>query len=120
LTIDGQSASGFTGITSQTHGTGSAQAVSVDAGTLSIANSGEISGNTFGMGTGGDLTVRVRKALSLSTGGQITTDSENPNSGNAGRITVSAGSLSITTDGLISSGTFGAGSAGDVMLRVAG
>jgi filamentous hemagglutinin family protein len=178
LTIDGQSASGFTGITSQTHGTGSAQAVSVDAGTLSIANTGEISGatfgagrgsdvsvnvkgalsiadgfidanaaagssgnagnvavaagtisiagggeisgNTFGMGTGGDLTVRVRNALSLSIGGQITTDSENPNSGNAGRITVSADSLSITTDGLISSGTFGAGSAGDVMVRVAG
>ena len=127
LTIDGAMTPGFfTGIGSQANpgSTGNAGTVSVSAGTLSITNSGLISSSTSASGNGGSVTVSVAGGLTID--GAMTpfftgiTSQANPGStGNAGTVSISAGTLSITNGGEISSSTFGFGNGGDVDVTVA-
>ena len=116
----------FTGIGSQANpgSTGNAGTVSVSAGTLSITNSGLISSSTSASGNGGSVTVSVAGGLTID--GAMTpfftgiTSQANPGStGNAGTVSISAGTLSITNGGEISSSTFGFGNGGDVDVTVA-
>ncbi len=65
LSVDGSNAAEFTGIRAQTTGTDEEQPkgsgvggnISVNAGTLDIVNTGQISSSTFGSGSGGSVTV---------------------------------------------------------------
>jgi filamentous hemagglutinin family protein len=128
LTIDAISASGFTGIAVQANrgSTGDAGSVVVNAGTLAILNSGVISSNTFGSGNGGSVSVNVAgqltiDAISANTNLGLTGISSQANlgsTGNAGSVTVTAGSLSIVNNGVISALTLdlNGGNAGSVIV----
>jgi filamentous hemagglutinin family protein len=131
LTIDGRSQNpvSFTGITSQSFpgSTGNAGSVVVNAGTLSIANNGVISGETFGSGHGGSVAVRVAGGLSIDgtvgdsrllTG--ISSASAPGNTGSAGSVSVNASTLSILSNGMISAASFGSGNGGSVSVSAAG
>jgi large exoprotein involved in heme utilization and adhesion len=129
LTIDGTMTPGsFTGITSQASlgSTGNAGTVSVSAGSLSIDNSGAISSSTLGPGSSGSVLVSVAGGLTIDgtmTPGSftgITSQASRGSTGNAGTVSVNAGSLSIDNSGEISSGTFGPGTSGSVLVNVAG
>ena len=107
LSIDGTSSTIPTGITALTvtGSTGHAGNIIVNAGSLTIGPNGQISTDTFGTGKGGDIAVTVAGALSIDgrsstvpTGITALTGSN----GDAGNVVVSAGSLSIVTNGLIS------------------
>ncbi|MBV8736321.1 MAG: filamentous hemagglutinin N-terminal domain-containing protein [Alphaproteobacteria bacterium] len=129
LTIDGAMTPGVaTGIFSQANrgSTGNAGSVSVNAGSLSILDSGTISTGTFGPGQGGKLSVTVGGGLTidgvmtpgLPTG--IFSQANQGSTGNAGPITVSADGISLANQGQISSQTFGPGSAGQVNVMAGG
>jgi filamentous hemagglutinin family protein len=126
LTIDGLGST--IAASSEAGSTGDAGTVTVTAGTLSIANNGTISSTTFASGNGGDVEVKVTGQLSidasLATKGLLTgiTAQANPNrgsTGNAGQVTVHAGSLSIVNGGVIATTTGGPGKGGDVDVIVA-
>jgi filamentous hemagglutinin family protein len=101
LTIDGSRenlAVGRTGIFSQTQSSGAAGTVSVNAGTLVIANDGVISSRTLGSGDGGSLVVRAGN-LAIVRDGSIATDTRGPGSGNAGDVSVNVADR-LTIDGV--------------------
>jgi filamentous hemagglutinin family protein len=105
--------------------TGNAGYVSVSAGTLSIANHGAIVTNTFGPGIAGSVSVTVNGQLTITgiPGGGLTGIASNAGAGktgDAGKVTVSAGTLTLLHNGEIASGTFGAGKGGSVSVNVAG
>jgi filamentous hemagglutinin family protein len=128
VTIDmtvGLDASLLGGISSLTYGSGNTGNLKVSAGALAISNEGVIAAVTFGSGDSGDLSVDVSGMLSISgpkrnsesqTG--ILGDADSGSSGNAGKIIVTAGTLSIINNGAISSGTFSVGNAGSVTVSV--
>jgi filamentous hemagglutinin family protein len=124
-----------TGITAQSQTAGDAGSVSVTAGSVSIARNGVISGNTFGSGNGGGVSVTVAGQLTIDgtatasnslTG--IATNSEFGSTGNAGDVTVIAGTLSLVNGGAISSSAIrsdqglpaSTGNAGKVAVSTAG
>jgi filamentous hemagglutinin family protein len=131
LTIDGTTtpSSSFTGIASRSEkgSTGSAGSVTVTAGNLHIGNGGLISTSTFASGEAGSVTVRVADKLTIdgtmespdsSTG--IYSQANGTSTGNAGDLTVDAGSLYILNRGAISSSTFAPGNAGNITVSVVG
>ena len=121
LTIDGamsRSPTGTiipTGIISQANkgNTGNAGGVSVNAGSVSIINTGIISGGTSGVGNGGSVSVNVLGSLTIDgamTPGSFTGIISQANlgsTGNAGPISVAAGTISLANQGQISSLTLG-------------
>ena len=122
IAIDGAAAPvGSTGIFSgaQPDATGNAGDIGITAGTLALTGGGQISIKTSGSGTAGNLVVEVAGALSID-GKHSQIDSDTAGSGNAGQVTASARSLSLTNAGSITSSTDGAGNAGSVTVTVAG
>jgi hypothetical protein len=128
VSIDGTSTNFQAGILSQANpgSSGNAGLVKVIVGSLSLVNSGQISASTVGLGAGGDVNVQVGGKLSIDGAGSLSTTTGIlattflPGAKNAGNITVTAGDLSIVTNGEIASGTFGSGDSGNVSVRVAG
>jgi len=131
LTIDGTSGNQqfFTGIIAQGErgSTGNAGSVTVSAGALSLVNSGVIAAGTFGPGRGGTVSVGVAGPLAIngisqnaSSATGITSESFPGSTGNAGNVSVTAGTLTIVGNGVISGATLGSGNGGDVVVRGAG
>lgn len=128
LKIDGQGySSAPTGIFSEATESGSnakAGNVTVQAGGLDILEGGVVSSTTYTNGDGGKvdvtastLTIDGKSHPSLSTGiFALASGWNSTDSGNAGTITVRAGSLDILNGGFISSSTYDQGSAGDIRV----
>ena len=116
----------FGGISSDTVGRGNGGSVTISAGTLSIGPDGQITTDTLGAGRGGSIAVNVTGALTIdgasaigpTTG--ITALTFRDSTGSAGNITVTAGSLSITPNGQITTDTFGTGKGGNIAVTVSG
>jgi filamentous hemagglutinin family protein len=106
--------------------TGSAGSVFVKAGSLSIDGFlGEISSSTLGSGAAGNVSVDVAGPLSIRgprgsfpTG--IVAAAFKEGTGNAGNVSVKAGSLSIVNDGEISATSAGTGAGGSVAVMTPG
>ena len=129
LMIVGASDGFLTGIaaSAEVGHTGDAGSVDVNVGDLTIGHNGEIQGNTFGTGNGGNVFITVAGPLTIDgssanpkfiTG--IDTQTNAASTGNAGRIQISAGSLLIENLGKISNRTFGSGPGGDITINVNG
>ena len=106
ITLNGGSATGFTGIGAQSvqtaPGGGRGGDITVTAGTLSILNGAAIDASTDGTGAGGDVNVSVSGALTLERGSSgnlndIGAESlpTTPGGGPGGNVAVSVGTLSI-------------------------
>jgi len=116
----------FGGISSDTVGRGNGGSVTITADTLSIGPDGQITTDTLGAGRGGSIAVNVTGALTIdgasamgpTTG--ITALTFRDSTGSAGNITVTAGSLSITPNGQITTDTFGTGKGGNIAVTVSG
>jgi large exoprotein involved in heme utilization and adhesion len=125
LEIDGRSASGQTGITSQAafEGLGAGGPVVISArDAIQILGGGMITSDTYGVGHAGNVTV---KATSLQLDGaehldtaRITSRSGLGAVGNAGVVTVDvADAIVLSNASLITSDSFGLGQAGNISLR---
>ena len=151
---------GVVGITSESYGyalpAGRAGTITINAGSVTIGNSGEVSSDTTGSGSGGDVTINA-SSVALTNGDYISSSTSGPgnggnvvvhatqaleiygnpelfqtggifagsngyaeDSGDAGTITVDAGTLTVGALGRVSSTTYGAGQGGDVTVNVAG
>jgi filamentous hemagglutinin family protein len=130
LTITGDPDSGLlTGISAGTESSmmgGDAGQVTVNADSITLADSAQISSATFGSGNGGSVTVYATGALEVHGSGNalgttsITANSATGATGAAGNVAITAGSVTIDKVGQVSSGTFGSGKGGDITVNVAG
>ena len=103
---------------------GSSEGITLDAGSLSLETGGAITASTLGEGDAGAVVIRVTDSVSISgednRNGFVSGIFSNVNAGavgNAGGITLDAGSLSLETGGVIFASTSGEGDAGSVTIR---
>jgi filamentous hemagglutinin family protein len=95
--------------------------ITVKAGTLSVANGGMISASTFGPSHGGNVTVTVSGALTLSDPGTGIVALATPTaSGDAGSVMVEGRQIAITRGAEIASTTAGSGNGGSVQVTAHG
>ncbi|CAK0747529.1 conserved hypothetical protein [Gammaproteobacteria bacterium] len=108
-------------VTSRTDASGDAGTVSVTAGSI-IIDSGFISSdaNKGSTGKAGDVVVNVGGKMQILNGGEVASNTSA--SGDAGTVTVTAGSIIIDTKGIISSDSNkgSTGKAGGVVVNVSG
>jgi filamentous hemagglutinin family protein len=91
--------------------------MTLDVNELLLSDRAQISNNTYGQGSAGDLTITVRDRAFLSD--SIIASQVEPGAiGNAGKLTLSAGELVVTDGAQISASTFGRGDAGDLTIAV--
>jgi large exoprotein involved in heme utilization and adhesion len=110
-------------VTTSTAGPGTAGDVTVDAENIALTDGGAIFSNTTGSGDGGNVIVDVTGTLAITgdadselfTG--IAAESLDGSTGNAGKVTVGAGSVTLAGTGQITTSTDGPGSAGDVAVN---
>ena len=101
---------------------GSAGDVTINTGSLTLTNGGEVSATTFGQGNAG--------SVEITASDTITFDGENSEGflsgatsgvargamGNAGNITITTGNLNLTNGGEVSAATFGQGNGGSLKI----
>ena len=104
-------------ISSDSQGVGDAGGVTVAAGQAALFN-GRITSDALGSGQGGLTSVSVGGLLSLAGSSSISSNSLD--TGDAGGVTVTAGSLQVGGPAFISSDAFGSGDGGSVDVQVAG
>jgi len=106
-----------------THGTGAAGDIVATLGkTLSLTNGGQIQSNTTNTnpavgGAGGNVTITANESVTLA-GAASGIFSTTNNIGNAGRITATTPSLTMSDGAKISVSTQGGGTAGDIALNL--
>jgi filamentous hemagglutinin family protein len=105
---------------------GDAGEVTVRAGTIELLGNAAISSSTFGPGDGGEVAVTADGTLTIAGDSAVPytagiTSQAFPGStnltGDAGRMTVRAGTIELRDTGVISSSSGGSGNAGTVMVN---
>jgi filamentous hemagglutinin family protein len=127
VTADGQlSLSGGGGIIASATSTASGNAgfVDVSAPQITVKSGAQIASTTAGSGGGGFVAVTTPGALALEglgdAGTGIAASATGPQSGDGGKVVVSANSLTINGGAQIASSTAGPGDAGAVVVLVTG
>lgn len=100
--------------------TGNAGSIFINAGALSILDSGSIASSTFGSGNAGSISVNAQTALLDARNGDsfsgITTQGGPGSTGDAGEIVLVIDDLVIKNTSQITSSGFGSGNAGDISV----
>jgi len=109
-------------IQSVTKGSGEGRDISLTADRLEISRGGQILTNIFSSGHGGNILISARESVTVSGEGELGksglyADAMTDSSGNAGNITVSAETVTVSDKGIISGQTGGSGNAGDIVLN---
>ena len=114
---DGQFASGlFTTVLSQAQGNGGNLTINTD--NLSLSDRAKISASTFGKGDAGDISITADNSITLDTSSYIFNNVERSETvGDAGKIEINTGSLSVTNGSQIDSFTRGQGNAGNITIQ---
>ncbi len=90
--------------------------INITADTIDLA--GVISASAHASGNGPSLTIMANHALTLENNATIFTDAEGANeTGNAGKLTISAPLLTVDTGALITTATAGAGNGGSISIQ---
>ena len=125
LRIDGQGSGAFTGISSQANSGSSGNAGKVEIAVvdlLEVVDGGVITSDTYSEGHAGDVliaagTLRIDRQGSESATG-ISSDANSSSQGNAGTVEIKVSALlEVINGGSITSSTFSAGHAGDVLIE---
>ena len=123
LTIVGDPGSEhFAGISAGTEWSGNAGKVTINAGSITLAEGGQIASSTSASGNGGNVIVDATGAIEIHgdpdalnpTG--IFGDSLPGALGDAGKVTIHGGSITIDAVGQVTTSTDGPGDAGDVRV----
>jgi len=105
------------GISASTYEAGCGGDIILKVKGLDIIDGGVIEASTFGIGQSGDLKITVKDSLLIfGPGSKIC--SLVSDSGNAGNIDLTAQTLTITEEGMISGATNGEGRGADIILKV--
>jgi filamentous hemagglutinin family protein len=100
-------------IASQTHGSGAAGEVTIDAHAVAVTDEGVISSTTDGQGPGGHIEISADTMVVMDHG-WLAADSHGP--GAAGPLTINAGELAVLFGGRITSDAYATGKAGMMSL----
>jgi filamentous hemagglutinin family protein len=98
---------------------GSAGSIMFSANSLQLLSGASITSSTFGDAQGGGVTVNIMNQAVVS-GNFSEISATTYGTGNAGEVTVTAGSLQVTDGGLIGTNTYGSGNGGNVTVTVTG
>ena len=90
--------------------------ITLDTGTLSVADGAAISASTQGKGVAGDVYITAQGQISLERSGRISSAVRAGGVGKAGGVTIGAASLRLDTSGLIETSTAGIGDAGNIFV----
>ena len=125
ITFDGEDLGGFpSGATSLVtpEAVGDAGGVTINTGSLNLTNGGRVSASTFGQGNAGLVQITASDTITFdgeSSEGFLSGATSLVNSeamGDAGGITITTGSLTLTNGGRVSANTLGQGNAGEVEI----
>ena len=89
--------------------------VSITTGTLSLTNA-LVTANTFGQGNAGNVTITVSDAVTLNRDSGVSSQVISGGIGNGGNVSITTGSLSLSSGAAVSADTFGQGNAGNVTI----
>ncbi|MBN3958723.1 filamentous hemagglutinin N-terminal domain-containing protein [Nostoc sp. NMS8] len=89
----------------------------IETRNLSLQNGGEIGSSTSGKGDSGNIFITASDAISLDTASYIYNNVESRAEGDAGKIDITTGSLSVTNGAQINSLTRGRGNAGNITIQ---
>lgn len=118
ITIAGRDGGGYpSGIfaASDSKDVSNAGNIDIKAGTL-LMDTGAVGAYTFGQGNGGNISVKVDGAISLTNISSIWTNVESEAKGNAGNIEIKAGSLQLNNSASLQASTAGEGNAGNISI----
>ncbi|MBE9224370.1 filamentous hemagglutinin N-terminal domain-containing protein [Phormidium sp. LEGE 05292] len=101
---------------------GEANGITINTKSLTISNGAQVNASTLGKGNAGDIQIVASDRLSLNAGNSnnytgIFATVKEIAQGEAGDISISTNSLSITNGALIGAGTFGLGKAGEIAIQ---
>jgi len=112
-------------IGSETTGTGNAGLINIEAGQLNITDGTQIASQTFGVGQGGDIHIKIagtitlsdsRNAGSLALIGAIS-NSQLSNAGDAGHIIIEARQVHIADGTQITTSIYGGAQGGNIRIK---
>ncbi|MEH2359589.1 two-partner secretion domain-containing protein [Nostoc sp.] len=115
FTISGTGSSIFASLGSGAIGRGGD--IKVEAGNIFVTDGGKIVSSTFGKGDSGNISITAREAISLDKNGIYNNVESSDAEGNAGKIDITTGSLSVTNGANINSFTRGRGNAGNITIQ---
>jgi filamentous hemagglutinin family protein len=125
IVLDGGDATLFTGIEAQTSGSGNAGGITINAGSLRLANGAQINVDTSSPGAGGDIDITAH-SVAIESASMLSATSDGQ--GQGGKITVAADSIlvdgarpdgSVGFAGIFAGNPFGVqgnASAGDIVI----
>ena len=97
-------------------GIGNSGIVNIKAGDLSVTRGSNLSSSNFGQGNAGGVKITTLESALLGSGSFIATESHSK-VGNAGNITIDAGSLFVKDSSFLSSVVYGQGNAGNIDIK---
>ena len=92
---------------------GNAGDVSITTGSLSLTNEGVVNAITFGQGNAGSVQINATDNITVNSS-LISNQVGSEALGNAGDVSITTGSLSLTNEGIVNARTFGKGDGGDI------
>nr|MDZ7997125.1 filamentous hemagglutinin N-terminal domain-containing protein [Aulosira sp. DedVER01a] len=121
-------------IDGQTFGSGDAGNINIKTQSLSLTEGARINAETFGSGKGGNITINplndedqaaasvtisgAAPLIRFSSGLSVNTESENPDAGSGGNITIKTGNLTISDGGVLSAPSKSSGRGGNIDIDV--
>ncbi len=108
----------LTGIFSITRATGAAKNINLTTSQLQLKNGGVIGSFTLGEGTSGILTINPTDSLEIINAAIINTPLLG-STGNGTKIEIDTGTLNISENGVIVTGTLGEGDGSDILIEAA-
>jgi len=98
--------------------------INITTGSLDVASGSILSTDTFGVGNGGNITIKARDTVSFVTEGgayslvqrAVNNDTDIIGEGNGGNIDITAGSLVVADGSFLAASTLGKGDSGNVTI----
>ncbi len=91
--------------------------VRITTGSLSLTNGAQLSANTLGQGSTGNVIIDARDTVSLDNRATISSNVEANATGQGGEVRITTGSLSLTNGALLDANTFGRGDGGNIIIE---
>ncbi|MDF5707308.1 MAG: S-layer family protein [Nostoc sp. S4] len=94
--------------------------INIKAGSLSLSNGGQVQALTFGIGNAGNANIDVQNGTVTVVGDDSRLESGvgETGIGNSNNINITAKELDIRDGGFVTTGTFGQGNAGNILIEV--
>jgi filamentous hemagglutinin family protein len=97
--------------------TGEGGNINIRARALSLTDQSELSTRTLGQGAAGSIFLQINDSISVADSSLIRSTVSSSATGNGGNIEIQARRLSLTDGAVLQSTTFGAGNAGNILVK---